>query len=757
MNLSKIKPNKKIILITIEIVILLIIIGMIIYGYSHNVSYVISEDSVLSDYVSYDDGWSVSDGDISPDEGNITLINCKDICLDKGTYSLLVWYETDNYQNIIPYVEGNRSVYLFWGQGNVFLRDSDNFLRYDFETSGTIPNLELHFKYDGHGDYSIKKIEILENQNGYKKILVCFLILAGIVDGLVFFAERIRRNFKEFAVLLITWFITEIPLFNGTCNCGYDFYYHTLRIEAIVRELQSGNFPFWIDTLFFDGAGYPSPVYYNDLFLYFPALLRMMGFYIYEACNYYFFFINALSIIIAFFCFCKIFRCKRIGVVATVVYVTVPYRLMLYYEGSNIGQFTAYTFIPLIALGVWEIYANTEEYKWRQAAFYIVSGMSCLIGCHVLSVGMVCVALAFIVILCLRTTLKPKVLITWIVSVLFTLLINLYFIIPFADYSIHVDTAIKARVNDSVPIIQHTGNTLMKYFLFFANPFLNTNTDNQTTPGLVLMGTLTVAGALLLIGRLKKKQIVLLVMSFIFWWMSTQYFPYNWFSERMRLGRLLSQIQFPDRWLSILSLLLTLLLGTILISEDEYRVVTTTNNRDMILRLILSSAIAMSLIFTSWCAEARDEGHGVAMYGDTEELGWYDVGFAEYLREGTDRHSLPGDYVFDNIDKYEILSKDGTNIEIFCSTGQSLGYIELPLQNYKGYRAWDENGNNFDIIDGSNNRVAFNVPSGFEGNITVDFVAPSLWIFALIISFVTVIFVIGYYSFMKKSSYTLVD
>ncbi len=750
MSLTKIKHNKKLIMLAIEIAFFLSIIGMIIYGYSHNVSYVITEDKVFSDYVTYDNGWSISEGVISSDESDITLINCKDICLDKGTYSLLVWYETDNYQNIIPYVEGNRSVYLFWGQGNVFLRDSDNFLRYDFETSGTIPNLELHFKYDGHGDYSIKRIEISENQNAHKKVLVYFLLISIFVNIWVFFSERIRKNIKELTILLMAWVITGIPLLNGYCNCGYDFYYHTLRIEAIARELQNGNVPFWIDSLFFDGAGYPSPIYYNDLFLYFPALLRTMGFYVYEACNYYFFFINAIAIVIAYFCFRKIFKCNKIGVVATVVYVTTPYRLMLYYEGSNIGQFTAYSFIPLIALGVWEIYVNTEKFEWVKASFYIVLGMSCLIGSHILSVGMVCIALAYVVIIRFRTTVKPKVLKTWILTVVLTVLVNLYFIVPFVDYFIHVDTNISMRVDNAVQLIQHSGNAIMQYFLFFANPFLNTNTNNQNSPGMVLMSTLVVSIALLTVRKLRKEQVSLLIMSFVFGWMSTECFPYNWLADNLKLGRLLSQIQFPDRWLLILSLLLTLLLGSLLVSREDYIITEKNSSRDIVLILIVSCAIVMALVFTSWCAEARDEGHTMLKYGDSEEMWWYDVGLAEYVREGTDLISLPGDYVFEDIEEYEIISKSGTNIEMFCSTNQSSGYIEVPLQNYKGYKAWDEKGNYFDIIDGNNNRVAFELPANFEGNITIDFIAPSIWIIAIIISTVTIIFMIGICIYLKK-------
>ena len=49
--------------------------------------------------------------------------------------------------------------------------------------------------------------------------------------------------------------------------------------------------------------------------------------------------------------------------------------------------------------------------------------------------------------------------------------------------------------------------------------------------------------------------------------------------------------------------------------------------------------------------------------------------------------------------------KRGTHVDYSYSTGKSGVYAELPLLNYKGYRAWDENGDPLEVLTGEKGRL----------------------------------------------------
>jgi uncharacterized membrane protein YfhO len=53
---------------------------------------------------------------------------------------------------------------------------------------------------------------------------------------------------------------------------------------------------------------------------------------------------------------------------------------------------------------------------------------------------------------------------------------------------------------------------------------------------------------------------------------------------------------------------------------------------------------------------------------------------------------------------------------------------------YKGYRVVDENGNQYNIEDGTNHVIKFELPAHFKGKIQIQFVSPLYWRVAEIVS-----------------------
>ena len=71
--------------------------------------------------------------------------------------------------------------------------------------------------------------------------------------------------------------LSSYPLFTDYLTQGHDMNFQLYRIEGIKDGLLSGQFPVRIHPTHANGYGYATPVLYPELFLYIPAVFRLMG------------------------------------------------------------------------------------------------------------------------------------------------------------------------------------------------------------------------------------------------------------------------------------------------------------------------------------------------------------------------------------------------------------------------------------------------------------------------------------------------
>lgn len=114
---------------------------------------------------------------------------------------------------------------------------------------------------------------------------------------------------------------------------------------------------------------------------------------------------------------------------------------------------------------------------------------------------------------------------------------------------------------------------------------------------------------------------------------------------------------------------------------------------------------------------------------------------------------------------YRIYEKDQEMLEfadvlplVFGVTGFNVvntsteSSITLPIYYYKGYIAYDSvSGQNFYIVDDQRKTITAKIPEGYSGRINVRFKAPVKWRVAEVISFVSLLGIVGaYISVYKK-------
>lgn len=140
-----------------------------------------------------------------------------------------------------------------------------------------------------------------------------------------------KQNIIQILLYALLLIFISIPLFSGylyRISGGHDINFHLMRIEGLAEGLRMGQFPVKIQPAWYEGYGYGCSVFYGDIFLYVPALMRLFGVPLQWAYKFYVLMTQAGTIAISAYSFGRIFKDKKIAFVGTVLYALAIYRLM---------------------------------------------------------------------------------------------------------------------------------------------------------------------------------------------------------------------------------------------------------------------------------------------------------------------------------------------------------------------------------------------------------------------------------------------
>ena len=223
--------------------------------------------------------------------------------------------------------------------------------------------------------------------------------------------------------MLIAIFVACMPLFTVNCIGGHDIAYHLLRIEALKTGIQAGRPFLRIDMLFFGGMGYASSLFYPDLFLYFPALLRVFG----VGINLSYHLFVALCIILGFAscCYCAkhVSKSSYAALITAVIFTLYQYHLYDIYTRGAAGEFTAVIFIPFVIAGIYDY--MYEELK--HPAFLLI-GMAGVLLTHTITF-VICVFLCLAAVIADAKSIKshPGKLLKLLLTALLTMGITAFY------------------------------------------------------------------------------------------------------------------------------------------------------------------------------------------------------------------------------------------------------------------------------------------------------------------------------------------
>lgn len=481
--------------------------------------------------------------------------------LNSEAYQLKIKYYTPGVNQVKIYTDfAPEKVIIFEGS----LPEDQSEYEIGFNLKSTVRDIYMEIIYTDK-NFGIEEMNF---QSSFPYMDWLFLAFGGLAAEItLFLVYRKKRRGEEIScVLLVTGaaIFVSLPYLNEYLpSYGHDISFHLARIDGIAEALRQLQIPFRIDGIDQEGYGYASPIFYPSFFLMIPGLLKMLGASTLFAYKFLVISINIATAWIMYYVINRMLHNKNIAALTAVLYVTGIYRLTDIYTRAAIGEVLAMAFLPLIIWGLYEI-VIADWKKWIVA----VIGFSCILQSHVLSLE-ICGIFTILFLLChiIKLIHEPRRIISLIKAGVLTVMLNLWYILPFISYS-----SLDLKVFNNQEDLHETGiymSQLFQNFIGFMGEDHGLENGGGEMP--LSIGIAVAAGCISFCfdlfadkddrgpenrigkGCLGWGMIALFFTSFLF--------PWNVIAGIPLIGRVFSTVQFAWRYLAVALVLLCIPAG----------------------------------------------------------------------------------------------------------------------------------------------------------------------------------------------------
>ena len=555
----------------------------------------------------------------------------------------------------------------------------------------------------------------------------------------------------HYIILIIIGIVLSIGLKEIQIRDTHDGFLHFFRILGTYDTLSLGIFPPLVIQNYCNNSGYAMNLFYPPLVTYIPLLINIFTKSYMLTLKVFGAICIILSGITMYQCTYKITKNKCIAFLTGVFYMIAPYKLATVYKRYAIGEFTALVFMPLVFLGLYNLF--NEDGKKH---YYIAIGAIGLMLSHTITTVYTAIFCILYVLFYIKKLKNKEILKKCIINVIFILLVSLLFWFPMLEASNSAEYAI---MNDK--IISTTGKYASEHTISFYQLFFDTQEKNGIT---FLIGIPTLFAIILTPFVFKKikteyKEIYLIfiLFSFISLFMTSKFFPW------IVMPNILCKLQYPWRMMGFFAFFISFICGINLytlikniIKEDYLKVII------ILFFVIISINFTIPTMYRFYTQNPNlDEEYQSAVMAVKKKISHKSINRDympiralllqdSYVEEREDKtYILQGKAEIIEENKEENLTD---NIKIKNVSKDTI--LEFPYLFYVGYEAnlQTENGSiKLQLVESENGYLSCKLQEDIkEGKITVKYVGTTIQYVSYIISAISLIVFICYIIYENK-------
>ena len=707
------------------------------------------------------------------------------LSLPFGHYFVTCRYDSEKTDDTVNYlyIQNNDKTTQGIPQTDNYLRDDQNSYTGEFWIYSIKKDINFSVREITQKEESslvdVHRYEIRTTPYVYFVIMLPVLMLmAATLWGMYIRSRRIvitKESIARTGVLIGAMLVSCIPLFFDKLIIGHDTIIQLLRLEGIKDGYLAGQLPVKVEPTFCGGYGYAFSIFYGSLFYNIPALLRLMGFSIQFSYKMYVALINIATVLISYYSFFVMLKNKKNAVIASVLYSLSVYRFYDLYQRGAVGEYTAMTFLPLIAVGLWKIYTSPDDKNLRKMWVMPVIGFWGVIQSHVLSTE---IYGAFTLLLCLimfKKTFKKDRFIVLLKIVLISAVLNANYLLPFLECFMLDNLYIKhdsyVEVLIGMPITHifkfYTGKSSSSYYIV---------DGGLGCTSIIVIIMLVYAGVKKYFSEDSRRKLwitgiislvsVILASSIIPWMKMTNFLDAGTSNETVSklmhaVSRVFKTVQFPVRYVTVGAFVFIMFTCIVIFCKKN----------DKVLKAATGLIFAITVVQFVWLsAVMMKNGNLDTRYAisPTDKDFTFNLGGFEYMPLRDDDGIPYMNMLMENEEcqttnaEISNYSKYLTNINVHIKTGAaSTGMVEFPLLYYRGYKAVDVNTGEELLVYNSTSsaRLSVIVPADYDSDVKVYYAGKTTWHIAEVVSAMMMLFIILYsaYPAMKNRKTTVSD
>lgn len=676
-------------------------------------------------------------------------IGISGIEIPDGSYLVDVKYWSKGISHLEMYYEHGRNEYDL--SGNILLDGLENRKKVNIMADGGEEPFCIIGRLNSEcvgGDYLLfSEVTISRTFLSYRLGIFRLLLGMALTDLVLYlFSKRkeiiiLPETRETIAGIATIAFIASIPLMMDGLFKQQDLIFHLNRIEGIKEGLASAkDFPVRIQPQWLNGHGYPVSIFYGDFWLYFPALLRLVGISVQDSYKVFILFVNLATAWLSYFCFSQMGGNRRAGLAGAAIYTLNLYRLTNIYVRAALGELVAMTFFPLVFWGLWHIFTqDLQKIKKDKVWILLSAGYLGVLFSHLISCEMIGMLTVLICVFRIKKIFVKERFFALLKAFLGIVAGGAWYWLPLLEY-MQLDFAAGRLGEFNVYRQEERG---IFWAQFFTTRYNVNGESLAVAEGMAGEMPLTLGIAFFIIlmaaiylslcrwNEIKKKKewaMGLFLMAF-FMWICTKDFPFGWLGKKLEILQILiARLQYPWRFLSIVALLCAWIFVMVLSGANIEKRWKKTFSIIVCTVLLMNSMDFMSQVMNDIKISRIYDGGALPSFG---------VSGGEYLYEGYEMEDCVNEItdVGEGITVSE-WERGGNEVRVTASNASAEEQtLELPVIRYEGYRARDmQTGEEFRLSDGKSHRAVLHLPGGYSGSVRVKFAEPWHWRAAELVS-----------------------